>query len=208
MLKSNMIYNMDFKDGVKFLSTDSIDLVFTDPPYPKQYFYTYEYLAQYCPAIMKQGASLIVIAAHFSLENIIKTFDGKLKFRWINCMSQFNGQHPRMAMGIEVMWKPMLWYVKGSYPQGRGYLRDGVEIVGKNGQKKPSGHKWEQDIDWALYYIERLTKEGDVVLDPYIGSGTVAEACLKLKRRYIGFEIDPMYYKMCLDRIEECKKNL
>lgn len=202
MLEVNKIYCMNFKDGSQLIDDNSVDLVFTDPPYPKQYFHTYQYLADYCPRIMKQGASLMVIAAHYSLENIIKCFDGKLKFRWINCMNQFSGTHSRMAMGIEVMWKPILWYVKGAYPQGRGFLRDGVEIIGKNGQFKPSGHKWEQDLTWASYYIERLTKVGDLVLDPYIGSGTVAEVCLKLNRKFIGFDISKDYCEMASLRIK------
>jgi DNA modification methylase len=117
-------------------------------------------------------------------------------------MNQFNGSHPRMAMGIEVMWKPMLWYVKDAYPQGRGFLRDGIEITGKNGQTKSSGHKWEQDITWAEYYIKKLTNEGDIVLDPYMGSGTVAEVCIKLKRRYIGFEINKEYWDLSNERID------
>jgi len=200
MLDLNKVYCMDFKDGQELIDDNSISLVFTDPPYPKEYRYTYDYLASFCPRIMKKGASLMVIAAHFSLEYIVKVFDGKLKYRWINCMNQFEGSHPRMAMGIEVMWKPILWYVKEAYPQGRGFLRDGIEITGKDGQKKEL-HKWEQDISWAKYYIQKLTNEGDVVLDPYIGSGTVAQACKELNRNFIGFDISQEYVDIANKRL-------
>ena len=123
-------------------------------------------------------------------------------------MNQFGGSHARMAMGIEVMWKPMLWYVKDAYPSGRGFLRDGIEITGKAGQKKTSGHKWEQDISWASYYIEKLTKPNDVVLDPYMGSGTVAEACVRLNRNYIGFEISKEYCEIANKRIQEMTQEI
>jgi len=208
MLELNKIYNEDFKIGVNLIDDESIDLIFTDPPYLKKYLYTYDYLADLCPRIMKRGASLITIIGHYSLEKIIKKFDGKLKYRWINCMNQFDGSHARMAMGIEVMWKPMLWYVKESYPMGRGFLRDGIKISGKEGQKKSSGHKWEQDISWAMYYIEKLTKPNDVVLDPYIGSGTVAEACIRLNRNFIGFEIDKDFWNICNQKIEKIKQEI
>ncbi len=202
MLEINKIHNIDALEGFKLIENNSIDLIFTDPPYLKEYLYTYDYLANYCPRIMKRGASLMIIVGHFALEQIIAKFQGKLKYRWICCMNQFNGIHSRMAMGIEVMWKPILWYVKESYPHGRGFLRDGVEIKGKSGQKKEK-HKWEQDSDWAEYYISKLTKEGDLVLDPFIGSGTVAEICKKLNRNFIGFEINKESYQISCNRIEQ-----
>lgn len=198
---SMKLYCADFKDMQSEIESESIDLVFTDPPYPKAYLHTYQYLAEYCPRIMRYGASLVCIVAHYSIPQVIQYFDGKLKYRWMLCMNQFNGTHPRMAMGIEVMWKPMLWYVKGSYPMGRGFLRDGIEINGKEGQRK-NLHKWEQDLDWCEYYIKKLTKENDTVLDPYMGSGTVAVACQKLNRRFIGSDIDENSFNITKKRIQ------
>lgn len=177
----------------------SIDLVFTDPPYLKEYLYTYKYLADLCPKIMHQGASLVTIVGHYAVPQVLDIFAGKLKYRWLLCMNQFEGNHPRMMMGIEVMWKPMLWFVKGSYPQGRGYLRDGIEI---DFQKKKY-HKWEQDISWCKYYIEKLTKEGDTVLDPFCGSGTVCVATKQLGRNYIGIDISEEYCKIARERIKQ-----
>lgn len=40
-------------------------------------------------------------------------------------------------------------------------------------------------------FIDRLTKPGDLILDPFCGGGTVPETCIKLGRRWIAFEIDP-----------------
>jgi len=170
---------------VRRIPDNSIDLVITDPPYAKKYRHCYRYLADECPRIMKCGASLVFIAPHYLLEWIFEYFKGKLKYRWILNMNQFEGQHARMAMGIEVMWKPMLWYVKGRYPIGRGFLQDGI----KTDQSKDF-HEWEQDLLWCKYYIRKLTPEEGVVLDPYIGSGTAALASMMLNRRFIGVDSD------------------
>ena len=178
----------DFRLLQEQIPDNFVDLVFTDPPYPKQYIHCFQYLADYCPRVMKHGASLMTIVGHYELELIMDMFRGKLKYRWITCLNQFSGTHARLSMGMEILWKPMLWYVKGSFPF-KGMIRDGIEISGKQGQDKKL-HKWQQDTDWAEYYISRLTTENDVVLDPYCGSGTVAEVCKRLNRRFICFDVD------------------
>jgi DNA modification methylase len=194
----------DARDVLQTLPDSSISLVFTDPPYPRKYKHTFQYLADYCPRLMKRGASLVTIAPHYLLEEIMSMFLGKLKYRWILNMSQLDGNHPRMAMGIEVCWKPMLWYVKEAYPSGRGFLRDAIQINGNNGIKKPSGHIWEQDLSWT-YYIAKLTKPGDTVLDPYVGSGTTAEACKLLDLNFIGIDNDEASVSMTEERLGETK---
>jgi DNA modification methylase len=54
--------------------------------------------------------------------------------------------------------------------------------------------------------VERLLKlfsfKNDIVLDPFMGSGTTAVACIKTNRKYIGFEISEEYCKMAEKRIE------
>ena len=196
----SQIIQGDAKTVLQELPTKCVDLVFTDPPYPRAYKETFQHLADYCPRLMKRGASLVSITPHYLLEEVMVMFLGKLKYRWILNMSQIEGSHPRMAMGIEVGWKPMLWYVKEAYPSGRGFLRDWIEIQGKAGIKKEN-HEWEQDIDWATYYIGKLTKPGDLVLDPYFGSGTVGDVCKALGRTYIGIDIDPIAIKTAQERL-------
>lgn len=59
--------------------------------------------------------------------------------------------------------------------------------------------------------IERLvmasSNEGDLVLDPFMGAGSTALACLKTNRKYIGYELSEEYYKISLDRIDVFMKD-
>lgn len=55
--------------------------------------------------------------------------------------------------------------------------------------------------------IELLTFKDEIVLDPFMGSGTTAIACLLTDRKYIGFEISENYHKISDDRIENFKIN-
>jgi len=51
--------------------------------------------------------------------------------------------------------------------------------------------------------LEGFTKEGDIVLDPFLGSGTTAVACKQLKRKYIGFEICKEYVEIAQKRLSQ-----
>lgn len=59
---------------------------------------------------------------------------------------------------------------------------------------------FSEDIPFKA--ISMLTFPNDVVLDPFMGSGTTAVAAIKLGRKYIGFEISPHYHKVAADRIK------
>jgi modification methylase len=53
--------------------------------------------------------------------------------------------------------------------------------------------------------IEAFTNEGDVVFDPFLGSGTTAVAAVNTGRHYIGFELDPTYYDIACQRLDEAE---
>lgn len=54
-------------------------------------------------------------------------------------------------------------------------------------------------VTLPAWFIKLFTEEGDVVLDPFIGSGTTALACIELNRHYIGIELMETYYKLALE---------
>ena len=55
--------------------------------------------------------------------------------------------------------------------------------------------------------IENYTEEGDVVYDPFMGIGTTALASLKLKRTYLGSEINKETYELGISKINNYKNN-
>ena len=52
-----------------------------------------------------------------------------------------------------------------------------------------------------MWFIKLFTNKNDVVLDPFMGSGTTAVASLRLGRHFIGMEVQPAYHKLALERI-------
>ncbi len=66
------------------------------------------------------------------------------------------------------------------------------------GNKK---HPTEKPVKLMEIMIENSSNEGDIVLDPFAGCGSTLVAAQNLKRRYLGCEIDPIYYKIAVDRL-------
>ena len=53
------------------------------------------------------------------------------------------------------------------------------------------------------FFINLFTKQGDLVLDPFLGSGTTAQAAKKLGRKYVGIELREEYVALAKKRIED-----
>jgi len=66
---------------------------------------------------------------------------------------------------------------------------------GKHSTEKPVAL-----MEWLLKYY---SKEGDVVLDPTMGSGSTGIACKNMNRNFIGIELDPEIYEIAVNRIED-----
>jgi len=66
---------------------------------------------------------------------------------------------------------------------------------------KKLNHPNEKPIELMVQLIMHVTKEGSLVLDPFLGSGTTAIAALNMGRRIIGIELDRQHYRICLDRV-------
>jgi site-specific DNA-methyltransferase (adenine-specific) len=76
----------------------------------------------------------------------------------------------------------------------------------KKVSRKESGHPATFHIDLPNRCILSATNENETVLDPFMGSGTTAMACINANRQYIGFELDAGYFNLANERIENRKK--
>ena len=58
------------------------------------------------------------------------------------------------------------------------------------------------------WIIEKYSKKGDSILDPFMGSGTTGVACKELGRNFIGIEIEPKYFEIAKRRIDNTMESL
>lgn len=64
-------------------------------------------------------------------------------------------------------------------------------------------HPTQKPVALMRWIIDRYTEPGDLVLDPYMGSGPIARACKDTGRRYIGIEIEERYCEAAVGRLAQ-----
>ena len=78
-------------------------------------------------------------------------------------------------------------------PSAKQIIRGGVE--------KEAGHPTEKPVHLMAEYIANSSFRGDMVLDPFMGSGTTGAACVNLQRKFTGIEIHEPFFEMACERI-------
>ena len=63
-------------------------------------------------------------------------------------------------------------------------------------EKKYGGHPTQKPESLLTHLVRLLSNEGEMVLDPFMGSGSTGVSSLKLKRKFIGIELDEEYYDL------------
>ena len=77
-----------------------------------------------------------------------------------------------------------------------------------NASQKGKFHPTQKPVPLFEYLIKTYTKEGDLILDNCIGSGTTAISAINTNRSYIGIELDENYYNLAKNRINEHKSSI
>lgn len=72
-----------------------------------------------------------------------------------------------------------------------------------NGKTRLCRTLWQQSTIEVERVIKTLTVENQIVLDPFMGSGTTGIAALEVHRKFIGIEIDPVHYSNGMNRLSK-----
>lgn len=82
------------------------------------------------------------------------------------------------------------------------YVANTASVVSDT--KRPEkGHPFPRPLDQVKEIVDNFTLPGGTVLDPFLGSGTTAEACYQLGRRCIGFEREQQYVDIAVKRLQQ-----
>lgn len=163
----------------------SVDAIVTDPPYPSEYLGTFDELAQLARHALRDGGLVVaMVGKHHLPEYINRLIAGGLTYHWTAAMLMT--ETPRIwDRKVFTGWKPLLVFTVGEYD---GPMFNDVVKPGASPDKDL--HEWEQDETTMLDIVDRFTRPGTTVLDPFVGSGTTGVAAIKLDRRFIGGDVD------------------
>jgi 2-polyprenyl-3-methyl-5-hydroxy-6-metoxy-1,4-benzoquinol methylase len=106
--------------------------------------------------------------------------------------SQLERRAKAAPLDFTVTWTPVLAFSKG--PLERRAKTAPLDFLSTSCGRtdKSSHHQWQQEGEPARYWLERLTLPGDVILDPFSGSGQFALEAFRVGgRQVIACDIDP-----------------
>jgi len=165
---------------------ESADLIFTDPPYDEASVPLWADLADFAAAKLKDGGLLLAYSGQIWFPQALLALQTTLTYRWVAGIYHTGGHQQIWRDKVWCQWKPVLFFCKGEQPRDHDWFLDMYH--GEKGDKEV--HEWAQGEAEAAYYIEKLTSEGDLVVDPMCGSGTIPRVAEKLGRRGVGIELD------------------
>lgn len=183
----NRIYTGDCRELAKAIPDNSIDLIFTDPPYPKEYLYLYEWLAEEAARLLKPTGFLMVYVGIYWKNKIMRWMDDHLDYWWDYVA--FGAGSASMIWPRQTIsrYKSIIAYRPRG---GTGKAQTNVLSVWQGSDYDKHYHIWEQDDSTARYYIDCFSSPGGIVLDPFCGGGTTPYVCQLLQRPFLSFEIN------------------
>ena len=222
-MELNKIYNAECVEFMRSMPANSVDLVVTDPPYE---------IAMGGGGILKNdrvyfGGQLDKIASGFDIDAVFNEMERICKKLNLFCFCSNKQISKIMRWGEERGYSTnlLVWYKPNAIPFTNNtfksdlefcvYMREkGVKIKGisnlftHNCGKSKYGHPTEKPIEIIKKLILTASSEGDLIFDPFMGSGTTAAACKELNRNFIGCEIESKYCEMAEKRLRETVKGL
>lgn len=187
----------DCLEKMKEIPDDSVDMVLTDPPYDSESTPSVLKMITECERILKFGGNLIFLCGHHQLFEIIK-YKTSLRQWWIGWFNH-NRSNRIFGKNLITRGKPFIWFNKKKRLKTSRVPFDTISLPKECWSKK--FHRWGQPVEFFEHFVEFLSEKGDVVLDPFLGSGSTAVACKNLGREFIGIEKDKNYFNIAKERI-------
>ena len=189
----------------------SVDLILTDPPYPREHLNCFSLLSFFAGHALREGGSLLCMSGQTYLPEVLERLNesARMYYEWTLSFFLPGAKYQPFHKKIFSNWKPVLWFVKGDYGDKRVKFEGEMvhdTVRGDTSFKQDKKfHKWWQQESGMFELLKRFAFPGDVVCDPFLGGGTTAVVARHRGCRFIGSDIDPECIKITKERLNEAK---
>lgn len=191
------IWHGSLEERGKEIEDNSVDLILTDPPYPKEFLPCWCQLSRFAKRVLKPGGFLIAYSGQLYLPSVMEFLGENLEYYWIAALHHKGKCAQRFEVNVFNAMKPILIYFKKPCKIQEKWLTDLVESPAPS----KDYHEWGQSIEPIKLLIETFSQPNDLVVDPFAGGGTTALACKELLRRNISIEIEEENIKIIKGRL-------
>ena len=188
-----LLFNEDSFQHILSFEDSCVDAIITDPPYG----FDWEQKDTMQTQFERVSKSLITVFC--PPENQWKIFPRPTQFLfWIKPISTKNTSknYSRFVEMIQVFGRNE-WIADRHWSQYTNVFTDLVES---------KLHPYQKPLSLMTRLVLNHTKEGDTVLDPFMGSGTTGVACLENGRNFVGIESDFETFKFAEERLNEVRR--
>jgi site-specific DNA-methyltransferase (adenine-specific) len=197
------LYQGDCRDVLPTLEAGSADLVFTDPPYDRNSVPLYAFAAREASRFLKPDGAFLCYCGQSSLPHVFAALTPHLRYWWTLALHLPGGRQTGLpGLNVVATWKPLLLFVKERRGWD-GFVRDGVRSPARSPTADKRHHAWGQAIEPARELVAQLTRPGDLIVDPFSGTGTTLRAAKDLGRRAIGIELEERYCEIAVRRLSQ-----
>jgi DNA methylase len=161
-----------------------VDAIICDPPYGKEHLTLLHDLAAFADRALKPDGILAVLFGQTYLPEAFAMLSGFRPYRWTACYLTEGNGYISHARKVQSNWKPLLIY-GGCEQRFSDLFKSQGDVAAKD------RHHWGQNYDAFKDIIERLTRPGELIIDPFLGGGTTLLAARAAGRKAVGCDIDP-----------------
>ncbi|AJG58166.1 MULTISPECIES: DNA-methyltransferase [Bacillus cereus group] len=160
--------------------------------------------------VLKKKGALIVFMSLIKMETIVSlATQYKLYYKTTGIWHKTNPMPRNMNLHFINSVEGWVYFVNesktGTFNNEGKAIHDFIETsVTPLGEKKFGKHPTQKPQELFEHFVLKLTNPQDVVLDPFMGSGTAGVASLNLGRKFIGIEINEVYFDVSHKRLEQC----
>lgn len=159
--------------------------------------------------IIKKKGSLIIFMSLIKVETVIKLAESHgFYYKTTGIWHKTNPMPRNMNLQFVNSTEAWIYFVNegttGLFNNKGKLFHDFIETsLTSRKEKKFGKHPTQKPISLISHFVNLLSNEGDVVLDPFMGSGSTGVSCKRNNRKFIGIELNKEYYNLAENRIQE-----